>query len=51
MILSIRLNNRQREIIERTAIRHFGKDVRVYIEARNWVLISTFFFAAENACK
>lgn len=31
MIISMRLSNRQREIIERTAIRHFGKDVRVYL--------------------
>lgn len=27
----MRLNIKQREIIERTAIRHFGKDVRVYL--------------------
>lgn len=27
----MRLSKRQREIIERTAIRHFGKDVRVYL--------------------
>ena len=27
----MRLSNRQRGIIERTAIRHFGKDVRVYL--------------------
>ena len=27
----MRLSNRQREIIERTAIRHFGKEVRVYL--------------------
>jgi predicted nucleotidyltransferase len=27
----MRLNIKQREIIERTAIRHFGNDVRVYL--------------------
>ncbi len=27
----MRLSNKQREIIEETAIRHFGKDVRVYL--------------------
>jgi predicted nucleotidyltransferase len=27
----MRLSNRQREIIERAAIRHFGKNVRVYL--------------------
>ena len=27
----MRLSNRQREIIEKTAIRHFGKEVRVYL--------------------
>jgi predicted nucleotidyltransferase len=27
----MRLSKRQREIIERTAIRHFGKNVRVYL--------------------
>jgi predicted nucleotidyltransferase len=27
----MRLNIKQREIIEKTAIRHFGKDVRVYL--------------------
>ncbi|HER09370.1 MAG TPA: nucleotidyltransferase domain-containing protein [Bacteroides sp.] len=27
----MRLSNTQKEIIEKTAIRHFGKDVRVYL--------------------
>ena len=27
----MRLNIKQREIIEKTAIRHFGKDIRVYL--------------------
>lgn len=31
LYLVMRLNKKQREIIERTAKRHFGKDVRVYL--------------------